>query len=262
MSLSTRAQLGPGSTPHRFAAAAGTCGLLLGLAGCSGGAQNKVTAARAHPAPSGQAKPALTRARAAAFARAVVLTAADVPGFIRYSDRRGESPSEKRLEAQLHRCAGEVGSGAALLAQQSRSYRLRRDILDFSVSSEVGVARSASLAAAELAAVRSARVRTCFSGYLQRLLQATRGAGASMGSVRIAAGTPPAPGATGSFGWRITATFGVDRLRLPLYVDILGFVLGPARVTLVSSGAVRPFPAAIQQRLYSLLLSRAGARAL
>jgi hypothetical protein len=39
-------------------------------------------------------------------------------------------------------------------------------------------------------------------------------------------------------------------------------VLGPARVTLVSSGAVRPFPAQVQQRLYALLLARATARAL
>ena len=54
----------------------------------------------------------------------------------------------------------------------------------------------------------------------------------------------------------------MDRVPLSLYVDILGFVLGPARVTLVSSGALRPFPAVIQQRLYTLLLARASARAL
>ena len=53
----------------------------------------------------------------------------------------------------------------------------------------------------------------------------------------IASGTPPAPGAGGSFGWRIIATFTTDRIKLSLYVDILGFVLGPARVTLVRRGA-------------------------
>ena len=73
---------------------------------------------------------------------------------------------------------------------------------------------------------------------------------------------PHAPGANGSFGWRITATFAVGRIPLSLYVDILGFILGPARVTLVSSGVLRPFPAAVQQRLYELLLARARARAL
>ena len=82
------------------------------------------------------------------------------------------------------------------------------------------------------------------------------------GPVSISSGTPPAPGAQGSFGWRITATFGAGPIRLPLYVDILGFVLGPARVTLVSSGALRPFPAVLQQRLYTLLLARASAHRL
>jgi hypothetical protein len=44
-----------------------------------------------------------------------------------------------------------------------------------------------------------------------------------------------------------------------LYLDILGFVYGPARVTLFSSGILRPFPAAVQQGLFSLLLARARA---
>ena len=43
------------------------------------------------------------------------------------------------------------------------------------------------------------------------------------------------------------------------YMDILGFVYGPARVTLFSSGALQPFPAAAEQRLFSLLLGRAKA---
>jgi hypothetical protein len=45
-------------------------------------------------------------------------------------------------------------------------------------------------------------------------------------------------------------------------VDILGFVVGPARVTLVSSGLLRPFPAPVQQRLFSLLLARATTKSL
>ena len=90
----------------------------------------------------------------------------------------------------------------------------------------------------------------------------TRTANAAPGCVSIASGTPPAAGADGSFAWRIIASFTVERFKLSLYVDILGFVLGPARVTLVSSGVLRPFPAAIQQRLFLLLLARARARAL
>ena len=242
-----------------LAAAGAACGL---LAACGGGAHASRGAASArknHPAAGAQR---LTHARAVAFARAVMLTAADLPGFSVDSDRRGETASDRQLEARLRRCAGGAGRGPGLLAHESRSYRVRRSLLDLGVSSEVGVARTPALAAAELVALRSPRVRACFSHYLQLLLKAGHRDGALQGPVRILAGTPPAPGATGSFGWRITATFRVDRVPLSLYVDILGFVLGPSRVTLVSSGALRPFPAVIQQRLYTLLLARASARAL
>jgi len=51
-------------------------------------------------------------------------------------------------------------------------------------------------------------------------------------------------------------------MKLPIYLDYLGFVDGPAEVTLLSSGLLRPFPAAIQQRLFALLLSRAKAHRL
>ena len=196
-----------------------------------------------------------------AFARAVNLTGADVPGFTPSSRSEGESAREKQLQSRLHQCVGQLGFGGPLADAQSPSFKLRREILDLGVSSEVAVAPTAVQAARELAAIRGARVRKCFSHYLDQLLEG-RKRGTRLRPVSIASGTPPAPGANGSFGWRITATFAVGRIPLSLYVDILGFILGPARVTLVSSGVLRPFPAAIQQRLYALLLARASARAL
>jgi len=200
-----------------------------------------------------------TRAQAVAFARAVNLTAADVPGFTPSSRHEGETEPERRLQRSLRRCAGPVHFGGGLAQEQSASFELKRDVLDLGVNSEVAVARTSALAASELRAIREARVKDCFSRYLDTLLKGRRFRGARPGPVSIASGTPPAPGARGSFGWRITATFSAGRVTVPLYVDILGFVLGPARVSLVSSGALRPFPAALQQRLYTLLLARASA---
>jgi hypothetical protein len=55
----------------------------------------------------------------------------------------------------------------------------------------------------------------------------------------------------------VTASFRLQSVRVPFYLDLLGFVVGPARVTLISSGALRPFPAEIQQKLYTVLLARA-----
>ncbi|HWX74207.1 MAG TPA: hypothetical protein VNZ05_02810 [Solirubrobacteraceae bacterium] len=219
---------------------------------------------RAHATAPGEhsAGSSPSPAQASAFARSVNLTAADVPGFAASSTHEGETAQEKRLEVRLRRCAGAVGSGDALAQQQSPSFKLRRDVLELTVSSEVTVARTQASAAGELAAIRSPRVRSCFSRYLYSLLRTQRNRDTHLSPVTIVSGTPPAPGANGSFGWRITASFSVAQAKLSLYVDILGFVRGTARVTLVSSGALRPFPAAIQQRLYTLLLARATAHGL
>jgi hypothetical protein len=233
----------------------------LGACGKSSPHSGGAAATKSAPAPAARKRP-LTRARALAFARAVNLTSQDVPGFSSAPRDERETPAERRLAVQLRRCAGATGSAGGLAEVRSPSFRVRRDVLDLDVSSEVSVAPSGALALRELTAIRSARVRTCFSRYLDSFLHGLRPGGAELRPVSIATGTPPAPGASGSFAWRITAPFGVRGTTLSLYVDILGFVLGPARVTLVSSGVVRPFPAVIQQRLFTLLLARASGASL
>jgi hypothetical protein len=242
----------------------GVSGLLalaaaLALGGC-GGASGPTGAHAAHRSRPAGVPP--TRAQAEAFARAVNLTSADVPGFSAASRQQAETPQEKRLQQRLRACVGPVRVGGGLIENQSAAFKLKRGIIELGVSSEVAVAHSAASAAGELAAIRQARVRSCFSSYLDLLLASQRARGAKLSPVRIVSGTPPAAGADGSFGWRIIASFTVAQFKLSLYVDILGFVIGPARVTLVSSGVLRPFPAVVQQRLFSLLLARATARAL
>ena len=108
-----------------------------------------------------------------------------------------------------------------------------------------------------LAAIHSAHVRGCFTSFLTQIFKGERVKGATAGPVTIQSGTPPAPGMSGSFGWRVTATFEVRGVKVPIYLDFLGFVHGPSEVTLLSSGLLRPFPAEVQQHLFTLLLTRA-----
>jgi hypothetical protein len=209
-----------------------------------------------------------THARALAFAHTVNLTAADVPGFTPSHKQNGESPAERRLQQQLRNCGGATGARAlqhsrgTLAEASSPSFELRRGVLALTVSSEVSVAHTSAEAAATLAAIRSPRLRACFSRYLSSLLKSQHYPGATVIGVSIASGKPPAPGTTGGFGWRVTATLGVQGIHVSFYFDILGFVDGPAQVTLDSSGTVRPFPAKAQEQLYSELLARARAHSL
>jgi hypothetical protein len=199
----------------------------------------------------------LSKAWALAAAHAVNLTAADVPGFSVATAKQGETAQEKRYERELLSCVGPLGSSSKLASASSKEFELNHGILELGVSSEVGVAPTPATAASELAAIRSTHVRACFAHYFDLVLRRHRYAGGTIGPVSVASGTPPAAGTTGGFGWRVTATLVIRGIRIPFYLDILGFVYGPATVTMFSTGAVQPFPAAAQQRLFALLLSRA-----
>ena len=229
-----------------------------GAPGTTGAAPGAGTGAGASP----------THARALAFANAVNLTAADVPGFAPAVKQHSESANERRLEQEFHSCAGAQsaqalqGSQGTVAEVSSPEFELHRGIVDLTASSEVSVARTPAEAAAVLAAVHSVRVKRCFTRYVTQLLRSQRLDGATVAGVSVASGTPPAPGTTGGFGWRVTATLAVRGLRVSFYLDILGFVDGPAQVTLSSSGTVRPFPASAQEQLYSGLLARAKAHSL
>jgi hypothetical protein len=199
-----------------------------------------------------------TKAQALAFAHAVNLTSADVPGFKASPEQHHQTAVEKQRERELVSCAGgAVIAGEGLASASSPDFKLERGVLDLSVNSEVSVAQTPALATKALAAIRSTHFRECLTHYLDSIFKGESHGGTTVGPISIVQGTPPAPGATGSFGWRITATITARGVKLPFYQDMLGFVYGPAEVSLVSSGAVRPFPAAIEQQLFLLLLKRA-----
>ena len=113
-----------------------------------------------------------------------------------------------------------------------------------SVQSEVTVASSAAVAAKELALARSKRTRDCVSRYIGLLVHAQTHPGASVGAVSLVQRIPPAPGADGSFAWRISCRSPRSGITLAIYFDVFGFVSGPNEVTLFVSGVPVPPPAA------------------
>jgi len=232
------------------------------LAACAGKGQTAHTTRSAGAGTTtASTGSALSRQQALAYAKAVNLTSADVPGFTGSAQRPQRSASETRLEHAMLHCAGSVGSESALAEVGSKSFELKRGILNLSVSSEVTVAHSAATALSTLALIRDAHVRECFSRFLDTLIKGENLEGTTVGPISIQSGNPPAPGTAGGFGWRVTVPLTVHQLGVSFYLDVLGFVDGPAEVTLSSTGLVQPFPAAIEQQLFKLLLARAKAHA-
>jgi hypothetical protein len=257
--------------------------LLLGTGGLltACGSSHHVATTAAHGTTSTEARPSRasgastgteklrTKSQAVAFARAVNLRASDVPGFRISSEHENEhkTAAEKRLEHEMLGCLGAPSpkeERAKELAEvKSPELKLEHGLADETVDSSVSVARTAVTVAKELATINSAHARACVSRYFNLIFKGKAFHGAHIGPVSIASGTPPAPGATGSFGWRISATISTTinthSIAIPFYFDILGFVDGQAEVSLMSSGVVEPFPAATEERLFSLLLERAKA---
>ncbi len=211
----------------------------------------------AHP-PAGRDR---ALAQAQAFARAVNLSAADVPGFRVSSEhaREPETSAERRLKPELRRCFGSTRETKGLVEAGSKKFERSAGIASQSVSSEVTVAQRGALTARELGAIRSGHLPACLSHYFDLLLESQKVHGASIGPVSTKEGSPPAPGMAGSFGLRFTATITVHGIRIPFDVDILGFADGPAEVSLSTFGLPQPFPAALEEQLFSLLVRRAKA---
>jgi hypothetical protein len=233
------------------------------LASCGKGAhpvsggQARTATSAATTSPGARSASTVTHLRALAFAAAVNLTSADVPGFTTAAEHKRRSSGEQQLEREMLQCAGLGDSGEAIAQKSSQSFQLKRGLVNLGVSSEVSVEPSAAQAVKGLTVIRSAHVRGCFSRYLSLIFKSQQLSGATAGPVTIQSGNPPAPGTSGGFGWRVTASFKVRGITVPIYLDFLGFVDGQSEVTLLSSGLLRPFPAAVQQQLFSLLISRA-----
>ncbi len=225
------------------------------------GTTNTTHAGGAAGKPQAPSRSGGALAMAQAFARAVNLQAADVPGFRVSSEhaREPETPAEKRLKPELRRCLGATGETKGLVEASSQKFERSAGIASQSVSSEVTVAQTGAPTATELKAIHSGRLPTCLSHYFDLLLRSQDIHGASIGPVSTKEGSPPAPGMTGSFGLRFTATIVVHRIPIPFYVDILGFADGPAEVSLSTFGLPRQFPATLEEQLFSLLVRRAKA---
>lgn len=200
-----------------------------------------------------------TKARARAFAAAVNLTAADVPGFT--GSVAHSTPAGKSLGVTTARCAAGVDPRRALVDIDSRDFNRMGagGIAAEEVSSNVGVLPSSALAARDLAAVRSGRGRRCLAAGVNQLLRTMNAKGVSFGPAVLSTLPHPAPGADGSFGLRIKVTADVHGVRIRFWVDEFGVRVGPAEVSLTALGVLHPFGAADEQRLLALLVTRATA---
>ncbi|MCW3018044.1 MAG: hypothetical protein JWN10_352, partial [Solirubrobacterales bacterium] len=148
------------------------------VAGCGSGGHSGHTTAKTGASPSaakvtptpgapGARAPGAggEAAKARAFALAVNLKASDLPGFHASAEHQKQGAAEKRLEPELSKCVGAAGAKGAATEVSSKSYERGASVITQSASSQVTVARTAALAARELASIRGGHLQGCLSHY-------------------------------------------------------------------------------------------------
>ncbi|HEY1833160.1 MAG TPA: hypothetical protein VGG08_01890 [Solirubrobacteraceae bacterium] len=221
----------------------------------SGGSGNDNRGGKSSPAPG----TAADAAKAKAFARAVNLTAVDLPGFKASAKSQHLTPAERKLEREALGCLGGAGAKHEKGSINVRSQEFEATLGEVTrqAESEVTVVRTPAIAAHQLSIVRGSHARDCLAHFLTLLFGGATAGKAAVSPVHIAEGTPPAPGADGSFAWRVTTTITTRHVPVKIYLDIFGFTRGRAEVQMLTASFLQPFPARVEERLFSLLLERA-----
>jgi hypothetical protein len=218
-----------------------------GAAGCGGSSSSTSSSAPWTPA------------RANAFAAAVNLTAADLPRFTPSPQR--ETAADRQNVAQLASCAGAVDPSRRIVDVHSDDFSRGSGLKVQQVNSSVDVLPSATLAQQDFTKFTLASARGCIATYVAHALAATTTTSSSVkfGTPSIRALTPPAGTGTNSFGYRFVIPLRAAGATINVYIDLLIHRAGPAEVAFNDSAIGTPFPPADQQRLFSLLVTRADA---
>jgi hypothetical protein len=201
---------------------------------------------------------ALTAARAAAFARAVELTSADVPGA--HEAPASKVPSAREREAA--RCGGQATPtlGGARSAELQRGRGLERE----TISSSVSVLHDAHGVERDLAYAATTAGLKCYYGVLTRSLQSEADPNIKLLGVKVEPLQVSVAGAGRAEGIRVLARVGVPGANavVGLFVDAVTLPYGPAEIDLFGTSFVQPVPARTEQELLALLHRRALAQKL
>jgi hypothetical protein len=215
--------------------------------------------ARSSTEPSGRSK--ITRAQALTFAHIVNLTAADIPGAKIAQKRNYADAGEQR---ELDGCEGTRRQTRKLVEARSPQLTRGEELEKEEIRSSVTVLADNRQAAPELSPLKSRGVRECVAHVLTGRFADKSIRDAHWGQFTVSELPVQALGADGTIGIRVATTLNLSfsEVSVPIYVDMLGFTSGPVGVALSAVSVTQPVPATTEQRLLSLLLTRAEARPL
>lgn len=159
------------------------------------------------------ARPLMTKADAVGLAKAVNLTADDVPAGYVPSGPANARGQDLWGGKRFARCSGRKGYGRALADIDTGAFEHITNTSYDAIGSEVEVMPNAALAKNDVAVALSKRGRKC----LLAELRATQPAGVGFVSAKA---TPLSPGIRGGIAMRITLIAEAQGVRFPFYTDL------------------------------------------
>jgi hypothetical protein len=204
----------------------------------------------------------------------VNLKPGDVPEPTATSPERGTVPKKGAEEAA--RCAGAEPAQRRVAAVDSPKFSGASRAPRETVSSEVEVWPTSAAAQRNGAAEASPRGRACAQHLLERLALRTMSRGVRITHLSVAWRHPSLPGAQDAYAARVSFTVAAEgrpaspevksaavetpaptHVQIPVYLDVSGFVSGPAHISLSAMSVKQPPDAAVERRLLSTLDGRA-----
>jgi hypothetical protein len=227
---------------------------------------------------TGPSSEALAKVRASDYARAVNLRASDVPYFEPIPDNEEEDPEEARKrDRELMRCVGVEEDPEPLAEVKSPEFGTDSPGELLRVSSTVEVGADAARAARELRLIRSRRAEHCLQRVYASAIEEEESSTAEVSDVSVSRARFPAPDIEDGFSYRFSASVTVHpstseltayrpaaepnaSVTVRIYVDIIGFVVGPTSVSLTATGVPTPVSRTLEHNLLRVLNERATER--
>jgi hypothetical protein len=205
----------------------------------------------------------ITKAQALAYARAVNLQPADMPGFTNIG-REAEAPAPGRYGLKYTRCRGGIDPARRIASISSAEFSTGPAFYTKVMKSTVEVWPTPTLVAIDSSTTHSPRGRACLVRYLhaahEHINRARKGR-MQIGPFTISIVPNPLPGVSHSFLTAINETrlLRSGAVRAHIYRDIFGFISGAAEVELEAVGFGHPVPTSTEEKALLLLLDRARA---
>jgi hypothetical protein len=189
-----------------------------------------------------------------AAAKKINLTLQDVPTGWAAASSSNDSTDSEQFAKQLNTCLGTPNAfgdpDRVSVDSPTFTYAVA------SIQSSVEFAHTTAEARRDLSLFKSAKMSDCLKGALSAMVTAFA-PGGQMSATDVQPLSVP-PMADGSFALRMVFTISAqDGSKVPLYVDVIGFLADRAEVTGSFTNVAVPLPPQLEQKLMGVLLTRA-----